>query len=53
MGAHISLQALVVMSAKWAEFMKCQVYPHHTDVDWEEYVAWVSHGGGDDCFQED
>ena len=40
-------------NAQWAEFMKGQVYPHHSDVDWEEYVVWVSHGGGDDWFQED
>ena len=35
-------------NAQRAEFMKGQVYPHHSDVDWEEYVVWVSHGGGDD-----
>ena len=32
---------------EWAEFMKKQVCPHHSDVDWDEHVAWVSHGGGD------
>ena len=31
----------------WAEFMKTQVYPAHSDVDWTEYVAWVRAGMGD------
>ena len=35
----------------WAEFMKNEVYPNHSDVDWEEYTLWVSSGGGDDMFQ--
>ena len=38
---------------KWAAFMKTQVYPHHSDVDWDEYVAWVKAGGGDEYFFED
>ena len=32
--------------------MKMQVYPHHSDVDWEEYTAWVKAGGGDEYFFE-
>ena len=37
----------------WAEFIKAQVYPHHSDVDWSEYVAWVEAGFGDDYFLEE
>ena len=29
------------------------VYPHHSDVDWQEYVDWVSLGFGDEWFQEE
>ena len=36
----------------WAKVIKSQVYPHHSDVDWFEYVAWVENGGGDEYFQE-
>ena len=32
--------------------IQSQVYPHHSDVDWEEYVDWVSNGGGDEYFQD-
>ena len=35
---------------EWTTSFKRQVYPHHSDVDWSEYVAWVSHGGGDERF---
>ena len=31
---------------EWAEMIKSQVYPHHSDVDWYEYVEWVKNGGG-------
>ena len=37
----------------WSEFIKAQVYPHHSDVDWSEYVAWVEAGFGDDYFLEE
>ena len=37
--------------AEWAAMIKTQVYPHHSDIDWEEYCEWVFHGGGDECFQ--
>ena len=37
---------------EWAEMIKSQVYPHHSDIDWYEYVQWVQHGGGDAWFQE-
>ena len=36
---------------EWAEMIKSQVYPHHSDVDWYEYVEWVENGGGDAWFQ--
>ena len=37
----------------WAELVKSNVYPHHSDVDWAEYVEWVENGGGDEWFQEE
>ncbi len=40
-------------NAEWAELVKRDVYPHHSDVDWHEYVEWVSRGGGDEWFQEE
>ena len=36
----------------WAAMIQSQVYPHHSDVDWDEYVRWVSSGVGDEFFQE-
>ena len=33
-------------NAEWAELIKKSAYPHHSDVDWDEYYDWVSHGGG-------
>ena len=36
--------------AEWAELVKRNVYPNHSDVDWDEYVDWVSSGGGDGLF---
>ncbi len=38
---------------EWAAMIQSQVYPHHSDVDWEEYVEWVENGGGDEWFQEE
>ena len=38
---------------EWAALIMSQVFPHHSDVDWEEYVEWVSQGGGDAWFQEE
>ena len=35
----------------WAKMIQSQVYPHHSDVDWYEYVDWVSRGFGDEWFQ--
>ena len=34
------------------KMIKSQVYPYHSDVDWEEYCEWVYTGGGDEWFQE-
>ena len=38
---------------EWATLIKSKVYPHHSDIDWDEYVAWVSQGGGDEWFEEE
>ena len=38
---------------QWAAMIQKSVYPHHSDVDWTEYVEWVRNGGGDEWFQED
>ena len=40
-------------NAEWAELIKQNVYPHHSDIDWYEYVEWVKAGGGDEWFQEE
>ncbi len=32
---------------EWAKMIQSQVYPHHSDIDWEEYKKWVENGGGD------
>ena len=37
----------------WAAMIESNVYPNHSDVDWQEYVDWVSRGFGDEWFQED
>ena len=37
---------------EWAEMIISQVYPHHSDVDFWEYVEWVRGGGGDEWFVE-
>lgn len=38
---------------EWAVMIENNVYPNHSDVDWNEYVDWVSRGFGDEWFQED
>ena len=38
--------------SEWAAMIKRQVFPHHSDVDWSDYVEWVQNGGGDEWFQE-
>ena len=37
---------------EWAAMIQTQVYPNHSDVDWNEYVDWVSRGFGAEWFQE-
>ena len=39
-------------NAEWAALVQQHVYPHHSDVTWEQYVKWVTGGGGDEWFQE-
>ncbi len=39
--------------AEWAAMIKKQLYPNHSDVDWDEYCEWVFNGGGDEWFQEE
>ena len=41
------------LNEKWAKNILGQVYPHHSDVDWYEYVEFCESGGGDEWFQED
>ena len=36
---------------EWAQLILSQVYPNHSDVDFDEYVSWVQGGGGDLFFQ--
>jgi hypothetical protein len=36
----------------WANLVTSQVYPFHSDVDWDEYTDWVAIGGGDVYFAE-
>ena len=38
---------------EWAALIKRNVYPVHSDVDWDEYCDWVWGGGGDEWFVED
>ena len=38
---------------EWVAIIKSQVYPYHSDVDWEIYVMWVEQGGGDEWFQNE
>jgi hypothetical protein len=38
------------MDHEWAKFVTSQVYPFHSDVDWDDYVDWVANGGGDEWF---
>ena len=35
----------------WAELMKSHL--EFSDSCWEDYVAWVSQGGGDEYFQDE
>ena len=35
----------------WGAHIKANVFPYHSDIDWLEYVEWVSAGCGDEWFQ--
>jgi hypothetical protein len=39
--------------AEWGAMIKTQVYPHSSEIDWEEYCEWVFHGGGNEYFREE
>ena len=39
--------------AEWAAMIKTQVYPHSSEIDWEEYSDWIFFGGGDEWFLEE
>ena len=41
------------LDPEWAALVEKNVHPHHSDVCWDDYVSWVSAGGGDDWFQEE
>ena len=38
---------------EWAAMIQSQVYPRHSEIDWQEYVDFVKYGGGDTWFLED
>ena len=38
---------------EWMEMIQTQVYPNHSDVDWQEYVDWCEKGMGDEWFLEE
>ncbi len=40
-------------NAEWAATIRNHSFPFHSGVTWEEYVQWVSQGGGDEWFQEE
>ena len=40
------------LDKEWAELVISQVYPFHSDVDWDDYIDWVANGGGDEYFAE-
>ena len=41
------------LDPEWAVLVEANVHPHHSDVCWDDYVSWVSAGGGDEWFQPD
>ena len=41
------------LNKEWAAMIQSQVYPHHSDIDWIDYVQYVIHGGGDEWFHEE
>jgi hypothetical protein len=38
------------LDPEWARHIRGQVYPHHSDITWEQYCAFVESGGGDEWF---
>ena len=36
---------------EWAALVQANVWPHHSDVDWFEYVEFCQAGFGDEWFQ--
>ena len=38
---------------EWAQMIQSQVYPHHSDVDFQEYCEFCENGGGCEAFQEE
>ena len=36
---------------EWAKTTQSRVYPHTSEIEWEEYVEWVENRGGDEYFQ--
>ena len=40
------------LDPEWATYMKTQVYPNHSDIDWFEYVCWVEQDGGDEYMHQ-
>ena len=36
--------------AEWAKTVRMHCFPNNPHVDWDEYVEWVSQGGGDEWF---
>ena len=38
---------------EWQKMIQSQVYPHHSEIDWYDYVEFCESGGGDEWFQED
>ena len=40
------------MDREWAKLVTSQVYPFHSDVDWDDYIDWVANGGGDQWFAD-
>ena len=40
-------------NSEWAKMIQSQVYPHHSDIDWYEYVEYCQLGLGDEWFQEE
>ena len=38
---------------EWQKMIQTQVYPNHSDIDWQEYVDWVENGGGDEWVENE